>query len=331
MLIPALGLLVLLAQTPVPPVVAADEAPLTHWQKTRTSVHIDTVGPVIQMSGARGWTRATAHAPEFDFILRLRYRLVTADAAGAVIVRAWEGTRDIWPRTGYRIALPGSASKGKEALPLRAYSSSVAMVSNVPPIERLDAEHWYDLEITCLGNHTTVRVDGRLAAEGDGTERPSGTLGLELDRGAIEFRDMRLSGLRSPAWLDALRIDKSFTGQNPTVKHAVKPRYPSRAQQEEVQGVVILEAIVDENGRVTATRVVKSVSPDLDEEALGAARQWRFTPAVLDGHPIRVIVTLELEFRLGHFTADAHAMPSGPRPASSWPAIVSDFRSITVT
>jgi protein TonB len=99
--------------------------------------------------------------------------------------------------------------------------------------------------------------------------------------------------------LNALRIDKSFTGQNPTVKHAVKPRYPSRAQQEQVQGVVILEAIVDEDGSVTAARVVKSVGPDLDEEALGAARQWRFTPAFLDGHPISVIVTLELEFRLG--------------------------------
>jgi TonB family protein len=297
MLISTLGLLVLLTQTSTP-VVAADETPLTHWQKTRTSVHIDTIGPLIQMSGDRGWTRATAHAPEFDFILRLQYRLVTADAAGAVIVRAWEGTRDIWPRTGYRIVLPGSASDGKETPPLRAYSSSVTMVSNVPPIERLDADHWYDLEITCLGNHTTVRIDGHLAAEGDGTERPSGTLGLELDRGTIEFRDMRLTGLRSPAWQDARRIDKSFTGQNPTVKHAVKPRYPSRAQQEQVQGVVILEAIVDEDGTVTTARVVRSVSPDLDEEALGAARQWRFTPAVLDGHPIRVIVTLELEFRL---------------------------------
>jgi TonB family protein len=298
MLISALGLLVLLTQTSAP-VMAADETPLTHWQRTRTGVHIDTIGPLIQMSGDRGWTRATAHAPEFDFILRLQYRLVTADAAGAVIVRAWEGARDIWPRTGYRIALPGSASEGKEALPLRAYSSSVTMVSNAPPLERLEAGHWYDLEITCLGNHTTVRVDGRLAAEGDGTERPSGTLGLELDRGTIEFRDMRLAGLRSPAWLNALRIDKSFTGQNPTVKHAVKPRYPSRAQQEQVQGVVILEAIVDEDGSVTAARVVKSVGPDLDEEALGAARQWLFTPAFLDGHPIRVIVTLELEFRLG--------------------------------
>jgi TonB family protein len=269
------------------------------------------------MSGDRGWTLATAHAPEFDFILHLQYRLVTPDAAGAVIVRAWEGAHDIWPHTGYRVALPGSASTGKDALPLRAYSSSVTMASNVPPIERLDAEHWYDLEITCLGDHTTVRVDGRLAAEGDGTERPSGTLGLELDRGTIEFRDIRLAGLRSRAWLDALRIDKSFTGQNPTVKHTVNPRYPNRAQQEQVQGVVILDAIIDENGDVTAVRVVKSVSPDLDEEALGAARHWRFTPAILDGHPIRVIVTIELEFRLRDFNTDAHPMPSGWRPMPS--------------
>jgi TonB family protein len=297
MLISALGLLLLLTQTSTP-VVAADELELTHWQTARTGARIETIGPLMRMSGGRGWTRTTSPAPELDFVLRLQYRLATDDAAGAVIVRAWEDKRNAWPSKGYRIALPGSASDGKDAMPLKAYSSSVKMTSNAPPIDRLDAEHWYELEIACISNHITVRVDGRVAAEGDGTERASGTIGLELDRGTVEFRGMRVANRPSQEWSTALNTEGSFSGKNPTVKRDVKPRYPIQAMQDHLQGSVLMEAVIDETGAVIAARVIKSVRPDLDAEALGAAREWQFTPAMLDGRPVRVRVQIELDFRL---------------------------------
>jgi TonB family protein len=297
MLMSALGLLVLLTQTSTP-VLAADDIQLTQWQTARVGARIDTIGPLMRMSGGRGWTRTTSPAPELDFVLRLQYRLATKDAAGAVIVRAWEDNRNVWPSNGYRIALPGSASDGKDALPLRAYSSSVTMTSNAPPLDRLDAEHWYELEIACIGNHITVRVDGRVTADGDGTERASGTIGLELDRGTVEFRGMRVANRPSQAWTTALKPDASFAGKYPTVKRDAKPRYPLQAMQDHVEGTVLLDAIVDETGRVIATRVAKSARPDLDAEALGAAREWQFTPARLDGQPVRLLVQIELTFRL---------------------------------
>jgi TonB family protein len=297
MLISALGLLVLLTQTSTPG-LAEDDIQLTQWQTARVGANIETIGPLMRMSGGRGWTRTTSPAPEIDFVLRLQYRLGTADAAGAVIVRAWEDDRNVWPSNGYRIALPGSASDGKDALPLRAYSSSVRMASNAAPTDRLDDAHWYELEIACIGNHITVRVDGRVAAEGDGTERASGTIGLELDRGTVEFRGMRVANRPSQAWTTALKPDASFAGKYPTVKRDAKPRYPLQAMQDHVEGTVLLDAIVDETGRVIATRVAKSARPDLDAEALGAAREWQFTPARLDGQPVRLLVQIELTFRL---------------------------------
>jgi TonB family protein len=271
------------------------------------------------MSGGRGWTRTTSPAPALDFVLRLQYRLATTDAAGAVIVRAWEDDRNVWPANGYRIALPGSASDGKDALALRAYSSSVKMASNEPRFDRLDADHWYELEITCIGDHITVRVDGRVAAEGDGTERASGTIGLELDRGTVEFRGMRVANRSSQAWSTAANAGGSFAGKNPTVKHEVKPRYPIQAMQDHFEGTVLLEAIVDETGNVIAVRVAKSARPDVDAEALGAARDWQFTPAMLDGRPVRILVQIQLDFRLHnrHLDYIARAIPSGRRAASS--------------
>jgi TonB family protein len=318
MLISALGLLVLLTQTSTPG-LAEDDIQLTQWQTARVGANIETIGPLMRMSGGRGWTRTTSPAPEIDFVLRLQYRLGTADAAGAVIVRAWEDDRNVWPSNGYRIALPGSASDGKDALPLRAYSSSVRMASNAAPTDRLDDAHWYELEIACIGNHITVRVDGRVAAEGDGTERASGTIGLELDRGTVEFRGMRVANRPSQAWTTALKPDASFAGKYPTVKRDVKPRYPIQAMQDHVEGTVLLDAIVDETGRVIAVRVAKSARPDLDAEALGAAREWQFTPAVLDGQPVRILVQIQLDFRLHnrHLDYIAHAMPSSWRPVSS--------------
>ena len=67
--------------------------------------------------------------------------------------------------------------------------------------------------------------------------------------------------------------------------------------QARLQGTVVLEALVDEQGRVADARVLRSL-PLLDESALAAAKQWEFTPALLNGEPVPVIVTMEMHFAL---------------------------------
>jgi TonB family protein len=84
----------------------------------------------------------------------------------------------------------------------------------------------------------------------------------------------------------------------PTRTRDVKPEYPPEAQRAGVQGVVILETVVGADGRVTDARVVRSV-PLLDEAALAAVRQWEFTPTLLNGVAVPIVMTVTVSFTLG--------------------------------
>ncbi len=77
----------------------------------------------------------------------------------------------------------------------------------------------------------------------------------------------------------------------------VAPVYPELARAAKIEGVVILEAVINPDGAVRDVRVLRSV-PLLDEAALAAVRQWRYTPTVLSGVPIAVVMTVTVTFRL---------------------------------
>ena len=77
----------------------------------------------------------------------------------------------------------------------------------------------------------------------------------------------------------------------------VRPVYPPVAREAGVQGVVILETVVDEAGAVSEARVLRSI-PLLDEAALDAVRQWQFTPTLLNGAPVPVVMTVTINFTL---------------------------------
>jgi protein TonB len=78
----------------------------------------------------------------------------------------------------------------------------------------------------------------------------------------------------------------------------VPPVYSPIALTARVQGLVIIEATIDTSGRVQAARVLRSDSPLLNEEALSAVRQWTYTPTLLNGVPVSVIMTVTVHFRL---------------------------------
>jgi protein TonB len=75
------------------------------------------------------------------------------------------------------------------------------------------------------------------------------------------------------------------------------PAYPEVARQARVEGTVILEAVIDTSGRVTQLRVLRSV-PLLDQAALEAVRQWRYTPSSYGGRPVSVLMTITVRFTL---------------------------------
>jgi TonB family protein len=86
----------------------------------------------------------------------------------------------------------------------------------------------------------------------------------------------------------------------PEVVREVKPAYTAEAMRAKVQGVVWLECIVMPDGTVSDVRITKSLDSvfGLDQEAIKAARQWRFRPGMRQGQPVPVIITIELTFTL---------------------------------
>jgi TonB family protein len=84
----------------------------------------------------------------------------------------------------------------------------------------------------------------------------------------------------------------------PTVAREIRPDYTDAAVRAKVVGMVTMSALVLADGTVGSAMVTKPLHPELDREALAAARYWLFEPAVLNGQPVPFVVTLELEFRL---------------------------------
>ncbi|MGQ0732948.1 MAG: energy transducer TonB [Acidobacteriota bacterium] len=87
---------------------------------------------------------------------------------------------------------------------------------------------------------------------------------------------------------------------NPVLLREVKPQYTSDAMRAKVQGAVWLECIVLPDGAVGDVKVIRSLDPTfgLDQEAIKAARQWKFRPGTRLGEPVPVIITIELTFTL---------------------------------
>jgi protein TonB len=80
----------------------------------------------------------------------------------------------------------------------------------------------------------------------------------------------------------------------------VKPQYTPDAMRAKVQGVAIVECVVLPDGTVGDARIRRSLDPTfgLDQQALAAAKKWRFKPGLLNGTPVPVIVSIELTFTL---------------------------------
>ena len=83
----------------------------------------------------------------------------------------------------------------------------------------------------------------------------------------------------------------------PTKTRHVAPLYPPVALAAHREGTVILEAVIAEDGSVREVRVLRPV-PLLDQAAIDAVRQWRFTPTLLNGEAVPIVMTVTVNFQL---------------------------------
>jgi protein TonB len=94
------------------------------------------------------------------------------------------------------------------------------------------------------------------------------------------------------------RIRQGGEVQHANLLHQVKPTYPRLAIISRVQGSVILEAVIDREGRVKNLTVL-SGHPLLVRTAFEAVQQWRYRPTLLNGQPVEVLTQVTVSFSLG--------------------------------
>jgi protein TonB len=104
-----------------------------------------------------------------------------------------------------------------------------------------------------------------------------------------------VGGIQEAAPVQAVRVGGQI--KEPKKLKAVNPVYPDIAKQARVQGVVILECTISPQGKVTNVTVLRGI-PLLDAAAIEAVKQWVYTPTLLNGVPVPVIMTVTVNFKL---------------------------------
>jgi TonB family protein len=84
----------------------------------------------------------------------------------------------------------------------------------------------------------------------------------------------------------------------PAIVREVKPDYTEEARRRGVEGDVVLEIVVRRDGTVGNIRLLQGLGSGLDQRAVDAVRQWRFSPAMRQGTPVDVMVEVAVEFKL---------------------------------
>jgi protein TonB len=90
-------------------------------------------------------------------------------------------------------------------------------------------------------------------------------------------------------------LHRGITAPEKTVN--VPPVYPELARITKIEGIVILETVIDASGSVTSARVLRG-HPMLDQAALDAVQRWKFAPARLNDEAIPVVMTVTVRFTL---------------------------------
>jgi TonB family protein len=84
----------------------------------------------------------------------------------------------------------------------------------------------------------------------------------------------------------------------PKLLREVKAGYTEEARQRNLEGEVLLEIVVRRDGSVSDVKLISGLPSGLNDRAIAAVRQWRFSPATRLGQPVDVIVEVAVEFKL---------------------------------
>ena len=165
------------------------------------------------------------------------------------------------------------------------------------PIDKAEALKWFALE----------------AARADGDERPALRSAFDRLAATVGLSEMAEALMRADLWaidynrrspsqakLDASILMSVFGATWPRLTREVKPVYTRAALDRKIEGDVEHDCVVKADGTVGECQLVLSLDSvyGLDQEALKAARKWRFVPATVRNRPVPIVVTINLTFTM---------------------------------
>ena len=175
------------------------------------------------------------------------------------------------------------------------------LVSSKELLEKEEAQLARLLEAEAIDRSAVFTQINRVTQARGEMERANATMTLEMREQLTRAQWMQLQGAQPAAVSGAptasaiapARIGADVAAAN--LISRVNPEYPAAARAARVQGVVLLQATINKEGKVVDLRVV-SGHPMLNDAAIEAVRQWRYRPQSLNGQPIDVITTVTVNF-----------------------------------
>jgi periplasmic protein TonB len=141
-----------------------------------------------------------------------------------------------------------------------------------------------------IAKETSIEEPERLPSDGE-----LGVIGGVVGGSGIHSLSEPAPPPRPAEQRPVVRVGRSILPPR-KIKH-VAPDYPALARAARREGIVILEAVIGEDGKVRSLRVLRSIEL-LDQAAIDAVRQWQFTQTLLNGGPVPVVMTVTVSFVL---------------------------------
>jgi TonB family protein len=199
---------------------------------------------------------------------------------------------------GDRSTLRASFGKLAEAAP-RQYVPPQAVPNNLDP--KLTMRPTIELVETAETDPSIRNYGDPLAGQGPPSNGPgsNGGVGSGRDGGQGPGDGPGAGPGEGGPVLGGLVIAGKRSGLvNPEVLYKPEPEYSEEARKVKLQGTVVLEVVVDQNGRPQVRKVLQSLGLGLDEQAVKTVSTWNFRPGKLDGKPVPMLIHVYVSFQL---------------------------------
>jgi protein TonB len=256
----------------------------------------------VRIAPCAGWVKTKRNQLQ-DFVFEFDWRAVASNTNAVLALFGVDGRgRNRWT-SAYGMSLFGQPPETAVAGPVRMMPISIDPAKVGEALKKGDLWQWYSVSRT--DDRLRIALNGTTIATASTAASLDGWIAFRVAAGVIEIRGMRLAS-RPPSSQPRMLARGGFVARSgngvvaPKVRYDERPEYTGAALSAKIEGVVMVEVVVDEKGQATDPVVVRSLDDQfgLDAAAIEAAKKWRFQPGTYQGKPVPVVVTLEMAFTM---------------------------------